>query len=85
MDAFTWHAAYKRALDLRIRDGTHHECRWFLRVTDPTAREDPPSGPEWFTEMVGAMDYTKEKENAGLVEVIQFEDLVRMHCPEVLE
>jgi hypothetical protein len=35
--------------------------------------------------MVGAMDYTKEKENAGLVEVIKFEDLVRMHCPEVLE
>ncbi|MDD5486705.1 MAG: hypothetical protein PHW65_04045 [Dehalococcoidales bacterium] len=80
-----WHEAFRRTLDLRIRDGTHHECRWFLRVVDPDAKEGELSGPQWFGEMIDAFSYVKSKENAGLVEVMNFEALVKMHCPEVFD
>ena len=53
-------------------------------MVDPEAKAEPPSGPQWFNEMVSFFGWLKEKEDAGLYKVIDYQDLVRMHCPEVL-
>ena len=40
-------------------------------------------GPEWFEYMKRSLDYIKEKQDAGLIKIMLFSDLVKLFCPEI--
>jgi hypothetical protein len=77
VDSFVWHRALRHACELRLNDGTHQECRWFLNMVDPTAKT--LASLDWFTEMQSFMDWLDVRVQAGTFEVMSFEQMLRLH------
>jgi hypothetical protein len=40
-------------------------------------------GPEWFEGMKRSLTFIKDKQDAGLIKTMLFNDLVKLFCPEI--
>ena len=73
--------ALQASIDLRIRNGTHQEVRWFCWMDNPQRKTN--GGPEWFEGMKSSLTFIKEKQDAEQVKTMRFSDLVKLFCPDI--
>ncbi|MFC1932557.1 hypothetical protein ACFLXU_02865 [Chloroflexota bacterium] len=81
LSASQYEQALQGAIDLRIREGTHQEVRWFGWMDNPKMKAN--GGPEWFEGMKSFLSFLKERQDAGLLKTMLFSDLVKLFCPEI--